>query len=214
MVNVFLELQKLRAVLQGKGIEDEHVDTLVRRAELDIMASLQDAMDSAIDNAVQSGVQKDSVDFINELRPRAGAFVLETASGNTDFTEPPMPMLDRLLSKGAKPMKDGSGVYKIIPVGKSNKENKPRISTNIFDAQKSIAAERYEESITQYNKIAPKGSKVEFRTATSKQNRATQWVMPEKPKDFTEDLAELNKMLNVQHDDIVLGIIRSYEEGF
>jgi len=214
MVNIFLELERLRTHLAAQGMEDEHVATVVRRAELDIYAQLQDVMDSAVDNAVQSGVQKESAQFINELRPRPGAFILETESGMTDFTEPPMPMLDKLLAKGAKPMKDGSGVYKIIPVGKSNSQTKPKISTNIFDAQKSIAAERYETAVAQYNRVAPKGSKVEFRTATSKQNRATQWVMPEKPKDFTEDLAELNNMLGQQHDEIILSVIRSYEEGF
>jgi hypothetical protein len=140
--------------------------------------------------------------------------MLDTASGITDFTEPPFPMLDRLLAKGAKPMKDGSGVYKVIPVGKPSEKPKPPIYTNIFDAQKAISAERYEAAIAQYNKIAPKNSKVNFKTATSKQNRATQWVLPEKPKDFTEDLAEINNMLGREHDDIIMSIIRSYEEGF
>ena len=53
-----------------------------------------------------------------------------------------------------------------------------------------------------------------FRTATSKQNRQTQWVQPAKEKDFTEDVAEINKMLGADHDDVVMSIIRSYEEGF
>lgn len=212
MVNVFLELERLRATLNGRGMSEYHVGVVVNKAEAEINSRLREQMDAAMENAVQSGVQKQSSDFINELRPRPGAFQLETESGNTDFTTPPMPMLDKLLAKGAKPMKDGSGIYKVIPIGAPSRQSKPRISSNIFDAQKAIAAERYESSITQYNKIKPKGSKVEFRTATSKQNSATQWVLPAKEKDFTEDLKQLNSLLGETHDEIVMSIIRSYEE--
>lgn len=214
MVNIFLELERLRSSLRARGMEDEFVEILVSKANDEISLAVRERLDSAMDLAVQSGVQKGSAEFINQLRPRPDAFMLDTDSGITDFTEPPMPMLDKLLARGAKPMKDGSGVYKVIPVGKSNSQSKPPIHTNIFDAQKAISAERYETALSQYNRVAPKGSKVEFRTATSKQNRATQWVMPEKPKDFTEDLAEINNMLGQEYDNLVLGIIRTYEENF
>ena len=114
MINVHFEIERLKSSLRARGLDEETVETLSRRAEMDILAALQDQMNSAMDLAIQSGVQKDSADFINELRPRPGAFMLETESGDTDFSDPPYPMLDKLLSKGAKPMKDGSGVYKII----------------------------------------------------------------------------------------------------
>lgn len=214
MVNLFLEIERLKSTLRTKGIEEEFVDSIAAKANDEIQMAIRERLDGAMDLAIQSGVQKDSAEFINQLRPRPDAFMLETESGITDFTEPPLPMLDKLLAKGAKPLKDGSGVYKIIPVGKESNRQKQPIHTNIFDAQKAISAERYENAVKQYNKVIPKGSKVEFRTATSKQNRATQWVLPEKPKDFTEDLAEINNMLSQEYDDLVLGIIRSYEEGF
>lgn len=214
MVNVFLELERLKANLRSKGLEEDHVEIIVGKANDEISLAIRDRLDTAMDLAIQSGVQKDSAEFINDLRPRPDAFMLDTASGITDFTEPPFPMLDKLLARGAKPMKDGSGVYKVIPVGKPSNNPKPLIHTNIFDAQKAISTQRYETAVSQYNKVAPKNSKVNFKTATSKQNRATQWVLPEKPKDFTEDLAEINNMLGQEYDDLVLGIIRSYEEGF
>lgn len=214
MVNLFLEIERLKAHLRSKGIEDSFVEDIANKAEVEISLALREKMDTAIDLAVQSGVQKDSAEFINELRPRPDAFILETESGITDFSEPPLPMLDKLLAKGAKPMKDGSGVYKVIPVGGKGHEQRPPIQTNIFDAQKAIAAERYQSALNQYNKVIPKGSKVNFRTATSKQSRQTQWVLPAKEKDFTSDLQEINNMLSESYDDIVLGIIRSYEENF
>jgi len=214
MVNIFLELERLKVALRSRGLEEQFVESIAGKAETEISFALRERLDTAMDVAIQSGVQKDSPEFINELRPRPDAFTIETESGSTDFSDPPLPMLDKLLARGAKPMKDGSGVYKVIPVGGTSSQRKPPIHTNIFDAQKAISAERYENAVAQYNKIAPKNSKVNFRTATSKQNRQTQWVLPEKKKDFTEDLADINNMLLADYDDVVLGIIRTYAEGF
>jgi hypothetical protein len=213
MVNIFFEIEKLRAALRSRGVENQFIDEIAHKAEREISHALQERLDSAMEIAIQSGVQKESPEFINDLRPRLDAFIIDTSSGSTDFSDPPLPMLDRLLARGAKPMKDGSGVYKIIPVGGNNSQRKLPVHANIFDAQKAISAERYENAVAQYNKVTPKNSKVNFRTATSKQNRQTQWVLPEKKKDFTEDLAEVNNLLLADHDSIVLEIIRSYEEG-
>lgn len=213
MVNIFLEIERLKTVLRNRGMTEDLIEEVARKAEKEISAALQERLNSALEIAIQSGVQKDSSEFINDLRPRPDAFIIDTESGATDFSDPPLPMLDKLLAKGAKPMKDGSGVYKIIPVGGDNGSKKKTIHSNIFDTQKAIAAERYENAAAQYNRIAPKGSKVSFRTATSKQNRQTQWVLPEKEKDFIEDLADINSLLLAEHDNIVLSIIRSYEEG-
>jgi hypothetical protein len=213
MVNLFLEIERLKATLRTKGLDEDTVESIALKAEAEISRALQSEMDNAIDSAVQTGVQKDSADFINEIRPSPTAFMLDTESGITDFSDPPYPMLDRLLAGGAKPMKDGSGVYKVIPVGKKSNNKKP-IYANIFDAQKAISAERYESSVSQYNKIVPKSSKVNFRTVTSKQSRDTQWVLPAKEKDFTEDLAELNNTLSKSHDEIIVNVIKNYEENF
>lgn len=214
MINIFLEIERLRASLRTRGLDEDTINSIVAKAETEINLALKEKMDSAMDSAIQAGVEKDSANFINELRPRPDAFQLDTESGITDFSEPPYPMLDKLLATGAKPMKDGSGVYKTIPVGAPSKQPKKPIQNNIFDAQKAIAAERYATAAAQYNKVIPKGSKVQFRTATSKQNRETQWVLPEKQKDFTQELQEINDGLQQSHDEIVAGIIRSFEENF
>lgn len=213
MINIFLEIEKLRAVLQSKGISEPELSMIAREAEIEISNALTKEMEDAMDTAIQSGVEKDSADFINDLRPRYDAFILETESSITDFSEPPFPMLSKLLANGAKPMADGSGVYKVIPMGGNNQSKKP-IHSNIFDTQKALSAQRYEQALAQYNKIAPKDSKVKFRTVTSKQNSATMWVQPRKDKDFTADLQDINKMLGESHDDIVKRIIRAYEESY
>lgn len=209
MVNVFLEIQRLRYTLEAKGLDRETIEQIAKKAESDINAALNEVMFEGLDEAVSVGVQKGSPEFINELRPRAGAFEIETSSGNTDFTDPPRPMLDDLL-KHAKPMKDGSGVYKVIPIGKPG--NKPPIHTNIFDAQKAIMAERHEEAQANYKLIRPTNSKIEFRTATSKQNRDMQWVRPAVEKNFAEELHAINDNIQDRARDIVHSIIQEYED--
>jgi len=211
MANVQLDLDRLRMTLRARGLAEETIDSLVDKAQIEIESEMRDAMDAAMDLAIEAGVQKQSAQFINDLRPMPGAFQLETASHNMDFSDPPYPMLDKLLSN-AKPMKDGSGVYKVIPVGTPGK--KPTIANNIFDAQKQIAAERHESAVAQYNKIKPVASKANFRTATSKQSRSTSWVMPAKDKDFTTDLTDINNSLNEQSQEIIERVIRSYEDEF
>ena len=123
-------------------------------------------------------------------------------------------MLNRLLTN-AKPMKDGSGVYKVIPVGATGRE-RPKVSTNIYDAAKQINAERAENAKRQYAAISPTGSRgsVQFRTATSKQDPNQQWVRPAKTKDFTNEVTTLNKELQDTMDAKIRDIVRSYEEGF
>jgi hypothetical protein len=211
MANVFLELERLRAALRSKGYDENTVSSLVDKAEIEIESQMQDRMQAAMDKAIEAGVTKQSPEFINELRPMPNAFRLETESHNMDFSTPPYPMLDKLLSN-AKPMADGSGVYKVIPVGTPGK--KPSIANNIFDAQKQIATERYEAAVAQYNKIKPSASKANFKTATSKQSRDTSWVIPAKEKDFTQDLSDINNTLETEAEDIIERVVRSYEDGF
>jgi hypothetical protein len=210
MANVFLEIERLKSSLRSKGLSEDTIQKIAANAEREITKLYDVKMSEAIDQAVQVGVEKDSADFINELRPKPGAFELTTDSGNMDFSTPKYPMLPWLL-KNAKPMKDGSGVFKVIPVGAEGK--KPSIANNIFDAHKAIAAERAEDAKAQYKKTAPKNS-VAFRTATSKQSASDHWVMPAKEKDFTEDLRGINEGLKESLEDAVMQIIRDYEEGF
>ena len=133
MVNIFLEIERLKATLRSRGVDGQFVEDIAYKAEREISFALKERLDSAMEVAIQSGVQKDSPEFINDLRPRPDAFMIDTASGSTDFSDPPMPMLDKLLARGAKPMKDGSGVYKIIPVGGTGGQRKSPLFSNIFD---------------------------------------------------------------------------------
>lgn len=212
MFNVLFELDRLRVSLENKGLDPDAVDSIVSQASREIDRAFQEQGEAAMQLAIEAGVDKRSPDFINELMLDHQHMQLVTQSGNMDFSEPPAPMLPHLL-KNAKPMKDGSGVYKVIPVGQPG-TNRPKVSTNIYDAWKRINTERVEAAKAQYSNIAPTGSKAQFRTATSKQNAATQWVQPAKKKDFTEDVQGINSDLTHSMESIIRGIIQDYEESF
>lgn len=212
MPNIFLELDRLKFLLENKGIDPNTVQMILQKARADIQAAMAEQGEAAMQLAIEEGVEKRSPEFINELRLNSITQQLDTDSGNTDFSEPPFPMLPRLL-QGAKPMADGSGVYKIIPVGSPSKD-RPKVSTNIYDAWKQVNAERAEAARAQRDRVTPKDSKGKFRTATSKQNANTQWVQPAKDKDFTETVQSINKELSGSLEDVIRGIIRDYEENF
>lgn len=214
MANILFELDRLRVTLKNKGIDSRTVEMIVTKAGREISEAFDDQGHIAMQQAIELGVEQRAPDFINELRLDSVNLRLTTDSGNTEFSEPPYPMLSKLL-QNAHPMKDGSGVYKIIPVSGDGTE-RPRISTNIYDAAKQINAERAENAKRQYQAISPKGSKsgVQFRTATSKQDATRQWVIPAKEKDFTDQMISINKGLTEDMDSKVRDIIRSYEESF
>jgi hypothetical protein len=211
MANLFFELQRLHSILINKGLELKVVDRIVEQARNEIHEKISPILDDALNKAIESGVEKNSHDFINALMIDRTTFSINTDSGITDFSEPPFPMLPRLLS-GAKPKKDGSGVYKVIPVGSTG--TKTSVSSNIFDAQKKMHAERLENAKRQYANVSPTDSKGNFRTAHSRQNSNTQWVLPATEKDFTEDLRSINTEIESSIEEIIQETIREYEEGF
>jgi hypothetical protein len=210
MPNLLFELDKLRMTLRNKGLDDGTIEAIVAKANNEINQTMREQTEAAMQLAIESGVQKESADFINDLRLDAGMMQLITESGNMNFPEPPKPMLPQLL-KNAKPTKDGTAVYKVIPVGSPGKD-KPKVSMNVYDSWKQLNAERIENAQRQYRAVAPKESK--FRTASSRQDPNTKWVKPGKENDFSEEVRNINKELENTMERLIQDIIRSYEEGF
>jgi len=209
-MNLMFELDRLRQTLRSKGFDDGIIEGIVSKANSEIQSAMRTHAESAMQQAIEAGVEQDSAQFINELQIDSNLMQLVTESGNTSFPEPPRPMLPFLL-KNAKPMKDGSGVYKVIPVGTPSTKPK-KTSTNIYDSMKQINAERIEAARDRYSAVAPKASK--FRTATSKQDASSSWVQPAKTKDFSEEVRNINKQLEETLDQLIRDIVRSYEDGF
>lgn len=211
MVNVFFELDRLRIALQDKGVDDRIINNIVAKARREIEDAIHEYGQDAIDSAVEVGVQKRSPEFINQLHLDGLNFEVTTETGRLNFSEPPRPMLPFLL-KNAKPMKDGTGFYKVIPVGKPG--DRAKVSASIIDAQKKIVAERAERARERQKAMAPTDSKINFRTATTKQDIASQWVMPAQEKDFTEDMEVINEQLAEKINNTVRDIIEGYLEMF
>lgn len=213
MLNVFFELDRLRDSLIRKGFDEDSANTIVNKARSEISATIDQEGEAAMQLAIEEGVAQRSPEFINELKLNRINMELTTESGVMEFSEPPFPMLPHLL-KNAKPMKDGSGVYKVIPVGGEPTKPRPSIASNIYDAWKQTNAERIEASRAQRARVTPKGSKGAFRTATSKQSAQTQWVQPEKVKDFSEPVQSINKELKDSLDQRISAIIQDFEENY
>lgn len=205
MLNEELELARLRAFFEARRVDPDRMEGMLLSARKEMIAALESVLQEGLNVAIQAGVEKRSAEFINDLRPRPGAFELTTDSGNLDFSIPPYPMLDNLL-KNAKPMADGSGVYKVIPVGGASKR-KP-VYTSIIDVQKAEYAKQLEMASQRRNN---KSKQVKFRTATSKQPNSM-WVQPEKEKDFTQTMEGINSDMKVSGHDIILSIVRKYED--
>jgi len=213
MANIPFELERLRVTLRNKGFSARAIETIVDKASKEISEAFAVHGGYAMQQAIEAGVAQRSPEFINELILNPNNMELRTESGNMEFTEPPYPMLSRLL-QNAKPIKDGSGVYKVIPVGAPSTD-RPKVSTNIYDAMKKLNAERAETARKQYSAIVPSGSRAtEFRTATSKQDANTKWVIPAKTKDFSGDMKAINKELENSMEETIRDILQSYIEGF
>lgn len=64
----------------------------------------------------------------------------------------------------------------------------------------------------QQEEIKPKGQdEVQFRTASSKQNPAQDWVLPAVDRDMSKILSEINRQLDADIHSTVLNIVRQYE---
>ena len=47
MVNIFLEIERLKATLRSRGVEDQFIDDIAHKAEIEISFALKERLDSA-----------------------------------------------------------------------------------------------------------------------------------------------------------------------
>lgn len=237
MKSTRFELERLKYSLMSKGYSERDAEEICDQASMEMSVAITDAMGNALETVSEAAIQKDAWEFIMEMKmvPRGEMFHVGTESGRTDFSLPPFPMLSHLL-KNAKVAKDGS-LYKVIPVGKSS-SNKPGRAISIGDVQSRIQSAKDgahqrttdpmagpamfsdmatfrgvgQRKSTLSAAMAAKGTP-EFRTASSKQSPSA-WTLPEKDKDLTQVVDSTNNQLDNTVDDIILSIIRKYEEGY
>jgi len=244
MLDANAEIQRLRQRLRIKNLSDSVIDEICDDAAREISAATSDILADAMNAAVNLGGDVGSEELIDELRAvRTGpSFEITTDSGRTDFSEPPFPMLPKLL-KNAKTAKDGS-LYKVIPIKQKTKNKSIGVTTeaaiqNVNNARHIAKEQRDAERETNRRTLSPdvmggvdtfsalqsintarqkqsnigqqNGPVINFRTASSKQDPSTQWVMPGKDRDVTAPLREINMRMHDDIDRVIENIIRMHE---
>ena len=239
MINIEFELDRLRADLRWKGYDFNDIDYVIELARNDIDATIEEILDNAMLEAAQIGEAIGADKFVDELQVMrdASSYRLGTASGKTDFSEPPFPMLPKLL-KNAKTAKDGSR-YKVIPIRRKTPtvDNTRALGTEqtigaINEARRQMRANRQMRSLDptnrpsnfgeirnrarhlrneNRNRVKPGGGGIDFRTASSKQDANTRWVNPGKDGDMRPVLNQINANLQQMIDDIITSVIAEYE---
>lgn len=194
----------MRHMMESYGLDRRAIDAILRQAESDMEIVLGRLHEEAMQKVAQLAIERRCPEIINNIHPAPGSFELRSDGADFTFYQPPKEMLNFLL-KNAKPMKDGSGVYKVIPIGKESSPS--NISSDIFSAQKAYAAKQLEA--LQSRKT---GGKIDFKTATSKQNASTQWVIPARKVDVNEEIAQINEQLRLEAEEEIQRIVDFYLE--
>lgn len=238
MLDAGNELENLKNKLVARGFSHYEAERTCDRASHLIREAIIDIVADALEEAVISEEVYNSHSFVQEVMAiRDGSlFKIATLSGKTDFSEPPFPMLPKLLTN-AKVAKDGSR-YKKIPMRQRSSENS--MPKTIENAIKHINKRRQElktekqarlekqrngladptESIgtieasptPQHNYRFNHSSSVatQFRTASDKQDPSSKWVRPAIKADMTEKLERINLLLQEQIDDAIRMIIAQH----
>ena len=245
MLDARTEIDRLKQRLRMKNLSEVVIDDICDEVSREISMMTADILADAMNEAVNVGGDVGSTDMIEELRTvRTGpTFEIITDSGRTDFSEPPFPMLPRLL-KNAKTAQDGS-LYKVIPIKQKTTSNRVAVTTEAalegINEARRIAKEQRDaenhnhrgsftpdamkgadtfsamQSINRARAKAPakgslgSGPVINFRTASSKQDPNTQWVMPGKMRNVGGELREINMNMQDDIDRTIEDVIRRHE---
>ena len=208
----------------------------INEAILDIVSN---GMSEAAEYATELGIDEfiSDMDIVNV----GGSYQVITTSGKTDFSTPPIPMLPHLL-KNAKTAKDGSRYKVIPIGGESGKRTMGRSifedqralqgkiqqarealrdSLNLNQQQRSGAMiDKFRDMVRSnlptrqsfYSRTNTRRTNPEFRTASSKQDSTTQWVIPAKELDMTGFLMNLNTKIQSDISSSIMTIVSEYEK--
>lgn len=239
MLSAQVEISRLRSDLSYNEVPNWKVDKICDAVAIDINSNISDLVADALQSAVSAGVEIGADEFVRQLTVNTAGFTahITTSSGKTDFSEPPFPMLPKLL-QNAKVAKDGTR-YKRIPIGKKS----PKQVIDVFSAASQINDRRklakeavhtdgassrsgnplagvasFSGALTNVGKktVAPNnaGAEPTIVTATSKQDEHTQWVIPAKERNMTTTLMDINRQLELDIDGVITRVIGVYREGY
>lgn len=225
---IYQRLSNFKARLFAKGLSPSEVDDLVSSAEEEIRSAVDEIVNKAVNDAVDSGYSMEADEFLAQIRldSHTGYVQITTDSGELDFSKPAFPMLPWLL-KNAKTSKDGS-LYKVIPVGADN-PNRPEkqpirdIASGLgaISSSRSGVEDMAEEVARAFNNAASTGvrrrvessgsKEPQFRVASSKQDPSEKWVKPPKDLDLTGIVMSINSTMRSEIDAACNRILLRYE---
>jgi hypothetical protein len=206
---------KLQRALYTQGKSADRIYEIVYNAEQELNIAILDIVTDSLQQVLQLAVEYGMDEFINNIsiQPIGGVFEITTIDGKTDYTEPAIEMLPKLLQNGKTSKKDGS-IYRVIPLpvikGESRRSlsNIDAISTRAEEIKQAKqtrqmnldAGRMTQQFANSMPKVTVEIEKTpsigkDFRTASSKQDSSTQWVKPEKKKDITFELLNINQTM-------------------
>lgn len=243
MISSHNEIARLRWTLQGRGFTTQDINGVCDRVERDIDDGIVQIVRNATEQAISYAEQIGAHQFIHEVTftHYGDRYEVGTISGRTDFSTNKIENLPNLL-KNAKTAADGSR-YKVIPVKNKTGSSKMGTSSFVTAInQQSTATERRQQLAadtvahrearltammqdiktiistksqpeSKYNSTRASGD-VTFRTASSKQNASTSWVIPEQDRDMTQFLIGLNNDVASRTDQLILDTVSYYEREY
>jgi chorismate mutase len=219
-------IQQLRYRLTSAGVDQNKIDDIVASVVDRAKAKLTQSLEAGVSLATQEAEKLKAYDFLADISVRSSHDGFQiTSDGNSDYSTPPFPMLDRLLAKG-KTAKDGS-TYRVIPIGSGSQPK--NIMTK--DVSSGIAAASNVKTTSSMTDIAnnmaaafgasarpvsrtiegkPRGE-VAFRVASSKQDASSSWVIPARNKDMSPALNTINAMMSGEMSNALDGAIAEIE---
>jgi hypothetical protein len=227
MINKQIQLFRLRQVLRDYGVESQEIESIVREANDLISESVDSVVQAAIEDAVSYADEQGALRFAEDIIvDDIGDYKrISSRTGSFIYENPQIHNLPNLL-KNAEVSKDGT-LYKKIPVGKPAARSSfdvTRAQSNVqAEARKSLVGKNMAKRVSQLNesmtarvqeRLKARNIKTsqqpEIRTATSKQDASTQWVIPEKTIDLTDYIENINQNIQQSTDDIIVSVIDSY----
>ena len=238
MLDAGHELENLRNRLMSKGFSDSEARDICEEASNSIRDVIIDIVSEAMQDTIIDSEDVKSHKFVQEVMAiRDGAlFKITTSSGRSDFSEPPFPMLPKILSN-AKVSKDGSR-YKRVPLrNKTSDSSLPKTIENAINqinqqreqlkSEKKARLEKKRGSISdpldsigqiktfidpqsEYRFNNSESNATQFRTASDKQDPNSKWVRPAKKADMTEILDKANINLQDKIDNAISQVISRY----
>lgn len=239
MINPDFELNRLRWSLHNKQWLPEEVDQIIDTATQEIDNIILDVISNASADAISYAETIGAEEFIADIDivQEGSLYFVRTRSGKTDYSIPRIENLPNLLRNG-KMSKDGS-IYKVIPmrdkvaknltssfqmqlqqqsqidaardtIVEANKNNRSIRANTMADQFRQNLA----KTIGSRKKDDVRGPVSSFRTVSSKQDPKSDWVIPEKERDMTQYLLELNDRIKDSVEGAVITIINFYQQEY